>query len=225
MSSRTKKPGEIIKEYSNDTENIVKEGKSESNQKLLGKKRLLLTIISAVVILGILGFFLKDKFIVAIVDGKPIFRYQLNGKLTSTYGKETLENMIIEGLIKEEAVKKSVVIKEDDINKEVGKIEKSLGAGTKLEDVLKYQGVSLADFKRQLELRLIVNRILEKDVAATPGEVDQYLKDNSKTMVATGEAERKAEAQGKIVEQKINEKVQTWISELLSKAKITRLLK
>ena len=199
--------------------------KSPSGLSVFKKRKT--AILIAIVILAIAGlaFLFKDKFIVATINGKPIFRYELNQRLTGSFGKETLENLIVERLIKEEATKKNVVVNEGDISKEVQKVEASLGAGTKLEDVLKYQGVSLAEFKNQLELRLKVNRILEKEITVTQEEVDKYLKDNEKTMIATGEAERKAEATAKINEQKINERIQTWISELLSKAKINRFLK
>lgn len=182
-------------------------------------------LVIAILILAVLGYVFRGQFLVAVVDNKPIFRYELGRKLVSSFGKETLENMIVEKLIVEEAKKKSVVIGEEDINREVEKVSKGLGSGMKLEDVLKFQGLSLADFRQQLKVRLQVNKILEKDISITTEEIDKYLKDNAKLLIATGEAERKTEAQEKIKEQKISEKIQTWVSDLLSKAKITRFLK
>lgn len=190
------------------------------------KKTAILSIVVVILIaLAGLAYFFKDKFIAATVNGNPIFRYELNQRLTSTFGKETLENLIVERLIGEEAARRNIVVNEDDVGREIEKMEESLGAGTKLEDILKYQGVSLVDFKEQLKLRLQVNRILEKEITVTQEEVGQYLKDSAKTLVATGEAEKKAEASKNIKEEKINEKIQTWISDLLAKAKITRFLK
>jgi len=187
--------------------------------------KILIFAVMAILAIAGLGYFFKDKFLVALVEGKPIFRYQLNQRLMGVYGKDTLENIIVEELIQDEAKRKAVVISGDDINKELDKLEKSLGAGMKLEDALKLQGVSLAEFKKQLELRLQVNRILEKEISVSPEEIDKYIKDNAKTMVATTEAERKIEAESQLKEQKINERIQSWISELLKKAKISRFLK
>lgn len=194
-----------------------------SKSEILKKHLFVLAVL--VILLAVLGYFFKDKLIAATVNGNPIFRYELNQRLTSTFGKETLENLIVERLIGEEAARRNIVVNEDDVGREIEKMEESLGAGTKLEDILKYQGVSLVDFKEQLKLRLQVNRILEKEITVTQEEVGQYLKDSAKTLVATGEAEKKAEASKNIKEKKINEKIQTWISDLLAKAKITRFLK
>lgn len=132
--------------------------------------------------------------------------------------------MIVEELIGNEAVSQSVVISDADINAELDKLGKSLGAGLKLEDALKMQGVSMAEFKRQLPLRLQVNRLLEKEISVTPQEINKFIKDNAKVMVAATEAERKVEVESQLKEQKINERVQTWISELLKKAKVNRFL-
>ena len=168
---------------------------------------------------------LKDKFLVATINGRPVFRYELDQRLTSTYGKEALENLIVEKLIKDEAKKRGVSVSEQDVEQEAKKLEKSLGEGVTLEDALKFQGVSLADFKKQLELRLQLNKILEKEITISEEEVTKFIEENGKTLVATGEAERKTEARKQLKEQKINESLQTWIEGLLAKAKITRFLK
>lgn len=213
---------EPIEENSN-TDSLVPsfEEKSSTNN---GRK-FLIPVVLVIVILGGLAYFFKNEFLAAIINGKPIFRYQLNQRLSATYGKETLENMIVENLIKEEANKNGVAVTEDDITKEIAKVTSSLGQGVKLEDVLSYQGVTLADFKSQLELRLKVNKILEKEVTVSDDEISTFLKDNAKTIVASGEAEKKDEARAKIKEQKISELIQKWVTDLISKAKITRFLK
>lgn len=221
------------KDLTNETvlENGLAEYKEEpvfensSERKFPLKKKVIVLAVVVVIALAGLGYLFKDKFIVAVINGKPVFSYELSQRLVSSFGKETLENIIVERLIKEEAKSKGVVIGEEDIVKELDKLEKSLGGGMKLEDALKYQGVTLAAFREQLRLRLQVNRILEKDVSISQEELEKYLTDNAKTLIATAESERRAEAQEKIKEQKIAEKVQSWISELLAKAKINRFLK
>lgn len=230
----SKAPKRSLQKVTDQIEKPVLTGDSGFSETSLvqpkrGPKTKIFSLVPILVILllvvGLLGFLFKDRFIVALVNGKPIFRYDLDQRLTSTFGKETLENIIVEKLIKEEAKRKGIVIGDSDIEKEVEKIGKSLGNGMKIEDVLKIQGVSLADFKNQLKLRLQVNKILEKETTVSDEEIDKYIKDNLKVLVATGEAERKIEAKEKLVEQKIGEQIQKWVGELLSKAKITRFLK
>lgn len=194
-------------------------------RKIVFSKKIVLVVITAVVILGLLGYLFKDKFIVAIVNGKPIFRYELSKRIFATYGKETLENLIIENLIKSEVKKAKVNVSEAEVNNEISKISSSLGAGTKIEDVLKLQGMTLKDLQSQILLKLQVNKLLEKEIIVTDEEVNTFIKNNSQSLTATGEAERKIEATELVKSQKISEKIQTWIQDLLTKANITRFLK
>lgn len=190
-----------------------------------GKGRMMLIGGLILAIIALSGYVFKDKFIAAIINGKPIFRYQLNKRLVSVYGKETLENLIIENLINEQVAKNKVAVAEKEINAEVEKISATLGAGTKIEDVLKLQGVTLKDFRDQIKMRLEVSKILEKGLTITDEEIAKYVKDNAKSLTASGEAELKAEAKDKLKEQKISEQIQTWVADLIKNAKITRFLK
>lgn len=176
-------------------------------------------------ILGLLGFLFREHFVVAIVNGRPVLRYELDKKLASSFGKETLENLIIEKLIQEEARKQKVVVTEEEVDAEVEKISQSLGEGDKIEEILALQGMTLKDLREQLKMRLQVNKILEKDISISDEEVSQFVKENGQVLTATDEAEKKAEARERIKEQKISEKVQAWVSELLQNAKISRFLK
>lgn len=191
----------------------------------LGKRNLIIALFLVILIFGISGYLLRGQYLAAMVNGKPVFRHQLNKQLTSAYGKEVLENVILENLIKEEATKNQVAISDEEIEAEIKKISAGLGEGVTLEQALAAQGMTLDSFKEQMKTRLLVYKILEKDIIISDEEVDKYIKDNAKTLTATAEADKKTEAKTIIKEQKISEKIQTWISDLLSKAKITRFLK
>ena len=186
--------------------------------------KLIPVLLLMIVVLGLLGYLFKDKIVVAVVNGKPIFRYELSQRLVSNYGKEALENIIVEELVKEEAKKQKVDISEEDLNAEIERIKGTLG-GMKLEDALGIQGLSLDEFKTQIKIRLQVNRILEKTISVTDEEINEYVKTNTETLTATSEAEKRTEAAAILKEQKIGEKIQSWVSELLSQAKISRFLK
>ncbi|HUV71858.1 MAG TPA: SurA N-terminal domain-containing protein [Clostridia bacterium] len=188
-------------------------------------KNLFIVVALTIVIVGLLGYLFRDKFLAGIVNGRPIFRTELNQRLSQSYGKETLENMIIEKLIREEARKNNITVSDKEVEDEIAKLSQSLGEGTKLEDVLAQQRVSMKDFRNQITIRLEVNKLLDKETEVTDEEIDTFIKDNGDMLTATEEAEKRQEAQGIIKEQKLNERIQSWVSELLAKAKINRFLK
>lgn len=191
------------------------------------KKKFLFWLIAALslVIIGLLGYLFKEQFIVGTVNGKPIFRHQLNQRLTQAIGKETLENMIVEELINQEAKKENIVVGEKEIDEEVAKISQSLGEETKIEDVLAFQGLNMKDFRDQLRIRLQVNKLLGDEVEISKEEIDEFVGNNAESLTATDEAGKREEAQEIIREQKIGQKLQTWLSDLMANAQITRFLK
>ncbi len=188
-------------------------------------KKVPLMVVLAIVILALGAFLFKEKFVVAIVNGRPIFRSQLDRELVSIYGKDTLENLIVEKAIKEEVAKQKVKVDEKEIDDQISQLTKGLGEGTNIEEILAAQGLTMPVFREQIKLRLQVNRILEKDITVSDEEIGQFIKDNEKSMTATTEAGRKDEAKKAIKDQKLSTKVQEWVNGLLEKAKVSRFLK
>lgn len=166
----------------------------------------------------------KSWWLAAMVNGKPIYRWDLNKVMAARFGQQTLEGIISEQLIGMEAQKAGVKIEQAELDAKIAEIMKGFGENVKLEDLLQMQGMSKEDFEKQLKLQLTVERILGKDVAVSDEDVANYIASNSAFMTATDEASLNAEAREAIRTQKINDKVQNWFAELKSKASILRFL-
>ena len=179
-----------------------------------------------VIVLGLVAIFMSNKglLVAALVNGKPIFRWQLTRVLTSRFGGQTLESMISQALIDEEARKAGISVPQEDIAKKESDLVQSLGGSMSLDDVLKYQGMTKADFEDQLRLQITVEKLLGKDITITDDEITNYIATSGSTLTATDEAGLREEAKQAIFSQQINEKLQTWFSEIRTKAKILRFL-
>ena len=179
-----------------------------------------------VVVLGLAAVFMSNKglLVAAMVNGRPIFRWQLNKVMTARFGAQTLDGMISQALIDEEARKAGVSVAASDIAKKESDLIASLGGSVSLEEVLKYQGMTKADFEDQLRLQLTVEKLLGKDITITDADVSAYIASNQATLTATEEAGLKEEAKQAIFSEQINTKLQTWFSEIKTKANILRFL-
>jgi len=164
--------------------------------------------------------FSKGYVIAAIVNNKPIFRFQINSTMMARYGKQTLESMISETLIADEARRLNISITQEEIDAQEEEVLKSFGGKVTLEELLKFQGTTKTEFDGQIKLQLVVNKMLEKDVSITEEEVANYKETNKATLVSTDEAALNEEVRKTLTEQKINEKIQPWFTELKNKAKI-----
>lgn len=191
--------------------------------KLFANTRLLYLIV-LVLALGALVLTNKNLLVAAVVNGKPIWSWQLNKTMSSRFGKQTLEGMISESLIADEARKSGVVVAQADIDTKQTDVLKSLGGNIKIDDLLKYQGMTKSDFDNQIRLQLTVQKILGKDLAISDTDVDNFIASNRAQLVATDEAMLRTEARQAIMDQKVGEKLQPWFLELKQKAKILRFL-
>ena len=162
----------------------------------------------------------KGYVLVALVNNKPVFRFQLNQTLMSRFGKQTLEGMISEALIVEEARKLGVAITQTEIDVQEQEVLKSFGGKVTLEELLTFQGTTKAEFDSQIKLQLLVNKMMQKDVTVTDEEIATYKETNKALLVSSDEADLTEEARKALIEQKTNEKIQPWFTELKNKAKI-----
>lgn len=177
-------------------------------------------------LLALSALFLANKslLVAAVVDGRPVWSWELNGVLVDRYGKQTLEGMISEKLIAVEAQKNNVVLNPAEVNSREEEIVKGLGGGMSLEEILKIQGLSKDEFDRQITLQLTVQKILGKDLTITEADIDNFIATNRATLVATETASLRMEAKQAILDAHIGEKLQPWFNELKTKAKILRFL-
>lgn len=188
-------------------------------------KRWLLAIVLLLFIAAGAYAFRTGYLVVATVNGKPIYRWEFTNMMASRFGAQTLESMITERLITDAAKKDGVNLSKADVDAKVSEIVSTLGPNVNLDDLLKYQGMTKADFEEQIRLQLTVERILGKDVVPTDEEIEAFLTDNKATIAATEPAAMREEALQSLRSQKISEKIQPWLTDLKEKAKIVKLLR
>lgn len=177
-----------------------------------------------ILLLALLLWKNKSWMVVAVVNNQPIFRWELNSVLLGRFGKQTLEGMISEKLVGEAGQKAKIEVSQAEIQVKENQILKSFGGQVKLDDILKFQGMSRVEFDRQIYLQLLVQKILEKDIEITDKEIDDFLTTNQATLTATEPGELRQEARQALLEQKVSAKAQEWFTQLRDQAKIVKFL-
>ena len=180
----------------------------------------------AIIVAGLAGLLWVNKGMVvaAVVNGRPIFRWELNKTLVSRFGTQTLEGMISERLVADAAAASGIQVSKDEVGGKMAEIVKSLGGGMSIEDLLKYQGMTKQDFENQIRLQMTVEKVLARDLTITEGDIDNFIATNRATLTATEPAGLRVEARAAIIGNHVNEKLQSWFMELKDKAKILRFL-
>ncbi len=181
-------------------------------------------ILVLLVVLGVLAVTNRGMLLAAVVEGQPVFAWDLNRTLRDRYGQQTLEGMIGEVLITKEARKAGVSVSDSDVEEKQKEILSSLGTEVNLDDFLKFQGMTKADFQRQLRMQLTVEKLLTKDLKLTDSDIDAYIATNSATLTATEPAKLREEARQAIIDNTVSEKLQTWFVEVRQKANVMKFL-
>jgi len=203
---------------------------SDDSQKVYvaassSKKRFvrIVPIVLVVLLLVLLGMN-KGMLVASLVNGKPIFTWQFHSVLRDRFGQQTLEGMIGEMLIKDEAKKAKIVVTKEEISAKENEIVASLGANVSLDDLLKFQGLSKSDFEKQVTLQLTVEKLLSKDLVVSQTDIDMFIATSGATLAATDPAALREEAKRAIIAGSVSEKLQEWFAELRQKAKVLRFL-
>ncbi len=179
-----------------------------------------------VVLVAALYFRFRDDIIAAKVNGEPISRLALIRELEKSYGQQALENLITRKLVEQAAKKNNISIDSVDVSLEVAEIEKTAEQqGQDLDQVLGQQGFSREDLLKEIRFQKVIEELASSDISISQDEVDQYWQENQSLF---GEDAKKVEVEPQIREmirnQKANDQIQQWLSNLRNEANIKYFL-
>jgi foldase protein PrsA len=206
-----------VEEKKTETVSSVK-----TSRRFLSLKNIILLII---LVIAVLFWKFKGYFVVALVNGQPISRWQLSDQLMKKYGSQTLDNIINERLILAAARQKGIFVKADEIDARVKQIEGRIAGQISLDDALKAQGLSQDEFRRQLEIQISIEKLFTTEATVSASEIDEYLGKN-KTLYkdATDTALLREEVKDTISKQKLSDAFDKWFTDIQKSAKINKFL-
>ena len=216
---------EIIKKIKSFFSKVFrKEKPSIFSMFKVGKTGIILVVL-AIVLVSL--YYFKGFFVAAVVNGQPITRFAVIRTLEKTAGKTTLDGMVTEALIKQEAKKLNVLPTDAEIKTEVDKLTKQLKAsGQDLNTLLSFQNMTLKDLEANIRLQKTVEKILANKVTVTQDEIDQYITANKDSIpTGTSQEEVAATAEQQVKSQKLGTEFQSWIEKVKTTSNINYLVK
>ncbi len=219
----------------NDNINEVKQNEeellpmSESESLKIKKFRMIIRkinlktaiIIAVVIVVGVLAYIYKGSFIAVTVNGSPISRFAVIGKLEKTSGKQTLDSLITQKLIIGELDKEKITVTDDEINADIKKIEDQITAqGNTLAQALTAQGMTAADLRDQVSINLRIEKLLTDKIQVSNDEISQYIKDNKLTVPKGQEAQYNDQIRSQLKSDKLSQAAQDWVNSIRSQASI-----
>jgi hypothetical protein len=190
---------------------------------------------------------IDEKKTVAIVNDKEVLGSDYNSALASAQGqmqqmgqdptskeaaeqvkKQTIDSLVGQTLLLQEADKKSYKVSEADINKQLDEIKKQFKTEKEFDAALKQSGMDMKTLETQIADDLILKQFVEKEFPAseiTDEEIqktyDQYAEQGKKTGQEVPKLEEvKTQIEQSLQQQKQQEKLVQKVEKLKKNAKI-----
>jgi parvulin-like peptidyl-prolyl isomerase len=197
--------------------------KAKSSAPKKNRQRLWLLIGGLILLLLVVGYQFKNRFVVVLVNGQPITRAAYVKELEAQGGTTMLQRMITERLVTEEAAKQNINVGQEEIDQEIQKIEENLKTqGQTLEEALAAQNMTLAELQKQIRISKLITALTASQVMVTDADVQKYIADN-KDQIPTGKdapANLNDLIKKQLEQTKQQEVTNTWLDELQKKANI-----
>jgi foldase protein PrsA len=158
------------------------------------------------------------------INNQPIWRWDLEKRLVARSGNQVFEEMVNESLLKSAATKKGITVTDAELNQKVKEIEKSLNGQISLADALSQQGMSMDEFRRQVSLQIMVEKLTADSVKVSDDDITKYIDQNKSLLTATDEASMRAEAKQNLIREKQSTAFQKIFDDLKKAAKIKNYL-
>ena len=206
--------------------NLEDKDKKEVKVKKASSKKFVLLVFFLLLLtaLGLWIYSHLDWFVVATVNGKPIWRTELIKELEKRSGKQTASFLLSKALVYQEAKNKGINVSENEIKDLFNKYDEQFKTqGTSLKDALSLQGITEDSYKEELKYELTVRKLLADKIAVTDDEIKEYYDKNKgqfgkdQTLDAVKETIKQV-----LSDQKLSFNYQTLIQDLESKAKVKR---
>ncbi len=168
----------------------------------------------------LLAFYKKSWFVAAIVNGQPITNLELQMKLNEQFKNQTLNQLINEKIILEEARKTNSIPSDPEVDKRISELEAQVGGPQILDTLLSQQGQTRQGLRDQVKLQLTIAKLYDKEATVSAEEIDKFIKENSSVLQATDSAKQREEAFNLLKQQKITEIFNQKFQELRTHAKI-----
>ncbi|KRE47938.1 peptidylprolyl isomerase [Paenibacillus sp. Soil522] len=144
-------------------------------------------IVSAVLAILLVVVLIKPPFgasneTVATVNGVNISKDRLYDELVLAGGTATLDNLITQELIAQEAKAASVTVTDADVDSEIALIKKSFGTEEEFAATLAQYNMTLESLVKDTKINLTIRKILEPKTDVTEDEIKQFYDTNKESL-------------------------------------------
>ena len=193
-------------------------------QPILKNVGLVLIIVGSFAAIDLLVQYLNNDYSVAVVNGVRVSESKWHKQMENTYGEATAEQLIEEEIIRQEAEKADVTVTEEEVDTRVQEIVDSIGGDDAFQTALEANNLTLAELQDQIELDILMQKLLEPSLEYSEDEVKAFFEQYSDVIfpeetAALEEGEKlnyddyKTETEEVYTQQQVQTESTSWLTE------------
>ena len=146
-------------------------------------------VIAASAIFLIAGFMQGDSEAVATVNGNPIEKDALYEQMVKTSGQDTLNVMITDEILDQEAEKANIKVTQEELDEEMAVYEESYGGKEALTAAVESSGLTMEDLTKEMKMYVTIEKLIGPDIEVTDEEIEAYFEENKESLAQTEQVE------------------------------------
>lgn len=169
---------------------------------------------AAAAIILLADFIQKDT--AASVNGVDIGKDELYEEIVKTDGGETLNTMISNEIIRQEAEKEEIEITQEELDAEMAVYQESYGGEEELQSAVEASGLTMADLTEEMENYLKIEKLIGPDIEISDEEIETYFEENKDSFGEDEEAkleDHKEEIKNILFDEAVNAEYSVWLAE------------
>ena len=102
-------------------------------------------------------------------------------------------------------------------------MEDQASGSANLNDILAQQGLTRADFEKQIKLQSLIKKMFDSEASVSSQEVDQYIEQNKSQLPDPVDDKTKQSIADQLKQQKLVQAFQTWLSSAQNSNRVIKL--
>lgn len=145
--------------------------------------------VGVVIVLVLYWWKTENWPVVAVVNGRPVTRFELNRELFNQAGRQTLDELVVRRLVAQEMFKRRVIVSDAEVDVKLDEAKKQFGSEDQFKQVLVANGLTLDQVRDQIKFRLGLEKMIEPSTDSAKMSTDimdlvQKLKTDGKVWTA-----------------------------------------
>ncbi|WKA54290.1 peptidylprolyl isomerase [Planococcus shixiaomingii] len=130
-----------------------------------------------------------QKEAIASVNNSDIDKEALYERMLASSGAATLDLMIADEIVKQEAEKAEIEVTPKEIDAEMKKYEEQFGGAEALQSILEKSGVTVDQLESEMETYLLIEKLIGPDVEITDEQIKAYFEENKESFAQPEQVE------------------------------------